>query len=219
MSSVVFCPHCQGQVANDPRMAGQLVSCPYCQGQFTMPAMMAGPAVAPPPPPVSTFSIVDSSPIVNVGKSRYEYHKRSRSQTETTKLWLGIVGSIVLFVGVFAPIISAPFVGNVNYFQNGKGDGTIVLILAVLSFVLVLTKFSVGLWLTGLGSLSVLVFTFVNFQTKMAEAKAKMDKDLAGNPFRGFADVAIQSAQLEWGWALLVVGAMLVIASAAIPTK
>lgn len=133
-----------------------------------------------------------------------------------TKQLLGLIGSIILFIGVFAPIVSIPIMGNMNYFQNGKGDGTIVLVLAVVSLVLVLVKKYNGLWFTGLGSLAVMAFTFINFQMKMSEAKAQMETELAGNPFRGLADIAMQSVQLQWGWALLVVGAALVIASAAI---
>lgn len=43
-----------------------------------------------------------------------------------------------------------------------------------------------------------------------------MESELAGNPFSGIADMAMQSVQLQWGWALLVIGAALVIASAAV---
>jgi hypothetical protein len=50
----------------------------------------------------------------------------------------------------------------------------------------------------------------------MAQAKAEMETELAGNPFRGLADVALQSIQLQWGRTLLVVGSALVSASAAI---
>jgi len=86
----------------------------------------------------------------------------------------------------------------------------------VASLVLVLTKNYKWLWFTGIGSLGVLLFTFINFQLKMSEVKTDMESQLAGNPFRGFADVAMQSVQLQWGWALLIVGAALVIASAAL---
>ena len=136
-----------------------------------------------------------------------------------TKQLLGLIGSIVLFIGVFTPIVSVPIVGNMNYFQNGKGDGTIVLILAVISLVLVLANKYKGLWFTGIGSLGVVLFAFINFQSKMSQAKADMDAELAGNPFRGLADMAMQSVQLQWGWALLIVGAALVIASAASKEK
>ena len=132
------------------------------------------------------------------------------------KQLLGLIGSIVLFIGVFTPIVSIPIVGNMNYFQNGKGDGTIILVLAVISLILVLTKKYNGLWFTSIGSIGVMLFTFINFQSKISQVKADMDSELADNPFRGLAEMAMQSVQLQWGWALLVVGAALVIASAAI---
>lgn len=132
-----------------------------------------------------------------------------------TKQLLGLIGSIVLFIGVFTPIGSVPIMGNMNYFQNGKGDGTFILILAIISLVLVLAKEYKGLWFTGIGSLGFMLFTFINFQSKMSQAKADIESELAGNPFRGLADMAMQSVQLQWGWALLIVGAAFVIASAA----
>lgn len=133
-----------------------------------------------------------------------------------TKQLLGLIGSLILFVGVFTPIVSIPIMGNMNYFQNGRGDGVIVLILAVVSLVLVLAKKYKGLWFTGLASIAALAFTFINFQMKFLDIKSHMDGELAGNPFRGLADMAMQSVQLQWGWALLIVGAALVIAAAAI---
>lgn len=116
-----------------------------------------------------------------------------------TKQLLGLIGSIVLFIGVFTPIVSVPIMGNMNYFQNGKGDGTLVLILALISLGLALANKYKGLWFTGIGSLVVMLFTFINFQSKMSQAKADMESELAGNPFRGLADMAMQSVQLQWG--------------------
>jgi len=132
------------------------------------------------------------------------------------KQLLGIIGSTVLFVGVFTPLVSLPIVGNMNYFQNGQGDGAFVLILAVISLVLALTKRYRWLWATGLLSLALMAYTFVTVQTRLSEAQAKMKSELEGNPFAGIADVAMQSVQLQWGWAVLVVGAALIIAAAAV---
>ena len=136
-----------------------------------------------------------------------------------TKQMLGLVGSVVLFIGVFAPIVSVPIVGNINYFQNGQGDGMIILVLAAISLILVLMERYKALWFPGSASLALMLFTLVNFQTKMSQFKADMELELADNPFRGLADMAISSVQLQWGWALLVVGAALVIISAALKNK
>jgi len=152
-------------------------------------------------------------------ESRESSELYERGNKKGTKQLLGLIGSAVLFVGVFAPIVSIPIIGNINYFQNGKGDGVIVLVLAVISLILILLKKFKGLWFTGLGSMGVVVFTFINFQINLANARTQMETELVGNPFRGIADMAMQSVQIQWGWALLIVGAVLVIASAAIKEK
>jgi hypothetical protein len=131
------------------------------------------------------------------------------------KQLLGIIGSAVLFLGVFTPIISVPFIGNMNYFQNGKGDGTIILVLAIVSLVLTLMKKYKGLWYTGAGSAAILLFTFINFQVRMSSMKSDMSRELAGNPFAGLAETMTGAVQLQWGWALLVIGVVLLICSAA----
>lgn len=132
-----------------------------------------------------------------------------------TRKVIGLIGSAILFIGVFAPIMSAPIVGNINYFQNGEGDGVVILILAIISLILVLGGKYKGLWFTGIIALGVMLFTFVHFQSTMSQVKADIDSELTDNPFRGLADMAVHSVQLQWGWALLIVGAVLLIASAA----
>jgi len=152
-------------------------------------------------------------------ESRESSEPYERGNKKGTKQLLGLTGSAILFVGVFAPIVSVPIMGNINYFNNGKGDGVIVLVLAAISLILVLLKKFKGLWFTGLGSMGIMVFTFVNFQISLANTMTQMETELVGNPFRGIADVVMQSVQIQWGWALLIIGAVLLIASAAIKEK
>ncbi len=128
----------------------------------------------------------------------------------------GFIGSIMLIVGVFTPLISIPMMGSMNYFQNGKGDGTIVLVLGVISIIIVLIRQYKWLWLTGLGSLGLLAYTFIQFQSRMSDVKSEMETSLAGNPFRGLADMAMQSVQIQWGFALLALGSIFLIVSASI---
>jgi len=140
----------------------------------------------------------------------------SASPTRRMKQKLGLIGALVLFVGVFMPVLHVPIVGNINYFQNGKGDGTIILILALISSGLLIRGKFEALWYTGLSSIGVMGFTLINFQMKMSKVKAQMETDLADNPFRELADLTIDLVQFQWGWSVLVVGAVLLMASAAI---
>lgn len=131
---------------------------------------------------------------------------------------LALIGSLLLLVGVFAPIIKIPILGSLNYFQNGRGDGAIVLVLSVTSIYFALTNRYRPLWITGLLSAAVLLFTFVRFQWVLSEAKGALDRNIAGSPFAGVATAAFQGVQLEWGWILLVIGAgMIVLAAVAKP--
>jgi hypothetical protein len=132
--------------------------------------------------------------------------------TLDTRQLIGIIACCVLFVGVFAPLVSLPFMGSINYFHNGEGDGTIVLVLAVLSLIVVLIRKYRWLWFTGVASLGMLTFTFVSFQHRMSSMRTDMSSDLADNPFAGLADLAVDAVQMQWGWGVLLAGgAMLLI--------
>ena len=132
------------------------------------------------------------------------------------KQMFGIIGSVFLIVGVFMPIVSVPIVGSINYFMNGKGDGVVVLVLAIISLVLVFAKKYKPLWLTGFASLGMMAFTFLNFQTRMSTAKSDLNAELAGNPFASLGQMALDTVQIQFGWIVLVIGAVLVLCSAAI---
>src|SRR5439155_2700081 len=128
---------------------------------------------------------------------------------------VGLTGALVLFIGVFTPIVSVPTVGYINYFQNEKMDGVVILSLALISFLLLLAKQYRGLWFTGLVSFAVLLFTFINLQIKISEIKDKLGVELAGNRPPGLADLAIRSVQIEWGWSVLTIGAAFIVWAAA----
>ena len=132
-----------------------------------------------------------------------------------TKQLVGLAGCGLMFLGVFMPIVSAPIIGNVNYFHNGKGDGVFVVILALASLACILREKYRRLWFTGIGSLGLMVFTIINLEIRIGRAKAQISKELADNPFGGLVGLAAESMQLQWGWAVLIMGAGLVIASAA----
>ena len=138
-----------------------------------------------------------------------------------TKKLLGLIGSLALFIGVFTPTFSYMVGivdgGNISYFHSGRGEGIIVLILAGISLLLVLTGKFQGLWFTGLGSLAVMLFTFFDFQGWLPQTG--LESEIADNPFKELLgriySEAVHTVQLEWGWAVLILGAAFVITSAA----
>lgn len=106
---------------------------------------------------------------------------------EKRQLW-GIAGSIILFVGVFTPIISMPIVGSMNYYNTAKGSGVLLLLFAVASLILVIKKMYKFLW----------VIVVTGYSLVLGKLAVLM----------------LDSVQLQWGWAVLMAGPMLIQASA-----
>lgn len=147
-----------------------------------------------------------------------EAERESAVSHITQRQLVAIAGAALLLLGIFAPIVTLPLVGSVNYFHNGKGDGSIIGALAVATVYFAITRKYKRLWWTGLGAAGVMLFTFIAFQLRISELKSSMEKDLAGNPFRGLADMAVGSIQLSWGWVILVFGIACVLFAAKWPT-
>lgn len=127
---------------------------------------------------------------------------------------LGLLGAGLLFLGVFTPIVSAPFLGSQNYFQNGEGDGIIIVAMAIVAIGMILSGRLRLVWLPGAAALAMLAFTFFSFRRGLGSIRDEMIAELAGNPFAGLGEAMLGSVQLQWGWAVLVLGGTLLIAAA-----
>ena len=125
---------------------------------------------------------------------------------------MGFIGSILLAAGVFAPLINLPAFKSINYL-NREIESVIILILAAVSFMLILTRKYNWLWLTGLGSLLTLIFSFIYFQIWFHEIRLNMETLTRGG---SLADRVIPVAQYQWGGVLLILGSILIIISAAV---
>lgn len=138
---------------------------------------------------------------------------QTREYTQKNQM-IAIAGSLLLFVGVFSPIVQLPIVGTINIYNQGEGDGIFILIVAALATIFTFTKhfrFHVFAGSVVLVDVAIILYRFTS---KLSQAKSQLNIDMADNPFRGFADMAMKSVQLQWGWTVLVIGAVLLISSA-----
>jgi LysM repeat protein len=97
-------------------------------------------------------------------------------------------------VGVFAPIASAPLIGSVNYFGVANRDGVLIFLLSIAALILSLKKKYKPLLAAGGLSLALLLLTLT-----------RAVLGLRGTP---------SNFQVQWGWAILVIGSGLLILSA-----
>lgn len=128
---------------------------------------------------------------------------------------LAVTAALLLIIGIFSPIVSFSFVGDVDFFRSGYGDGYILLIMAVASLALAVTGRWKQVLVPALGGLAVIVWTFLGVQDTISEARSGGSPVLAGNPHEGLAAATMASIQWEWGWLLLFAGSGLLVYSAA----
>ena len=137
------------------------------------------------------------------------------ADTRPGRQTLAVTAAILLLFGIFSPIVSFSFVGDVDFFRSGYGDGYILLVMTAASLALAVT----GRWkqviVPALGGLAVILWTFLGVQETISDARSGGSPELAGNPHAGLAPATMASIQWEWGWILLFAGSGLLVYSAA----
>lgn len=127
---------------------------------------------------------------------------------------MGFVGVAITILGIFSPILTAPVVGTVNYFKNGSEEAIILIVLTAFSTFLLAKKHYSWLYGSSVWAFLLVGGTFWYYQSLISDLKASTDRELAGNPFRGLADMAMAATGLSWGWVLLFLGTGLVVMAA-----
>lgn len=124
---------------------------------------------------------------------------------------LGYVGAGLLVAGLFLPVVTLPFAGNVTLMGNGTNFAALaLLVLGGISAVLVAKDRQSDLVWPGLAAAAMLIYLFGRLQYNLAEMRSSM-KELADNPFGGAAQAAMGAVQIQWGWLVLAAGAGILI--------
>jgi hypothetical protein len=119
---------------------------------------------------------------------------------------IGFVGCLCLIIGCFTPLVSVPIIGSFNYFHNGSGDGILILAFALISGIaLIFRKYIKILFLTGLTSLGIVIYDFFNISNTVS--------NIQSTNF-GMFNFLASSIQIEYGWAFLIIGSILIIVTA-----
>lgn len=124
---------------------------------------------------------------------------------------LAFLGAALLFIGSFLPLVSMPIVGNVNYFANGHGDGVLMVLIAALSAWFAGRQQFRRLVFTGGTAAALLALTMGMLYYRLRELRDAMPRESAGL-IGGLANALASSVQIQWGWAVLALGAVTLLA-------
>jgi hypothetical protein len=122
-----------------------------------------------------------------------------------------LVAAAVMALGAFCPIIHLPIVGTLNYVAGGKGDGVWIVLCAIAIAGLVVTGYRRATGFVALVALGVMLRALIGFSSAVSKAHAGFAKSMEDNPFAGLGKLVLNSVGLEWGWVLLIGGAVAVV--------
>lgn len=223
----IKCGYQRNQFDNAPEFA-----CPKCGVVYEKIAKTDIPAPASPPESATVNNNEEADKIAQIKqKAKLASAKQSRENWKNTqqkpkssssffeknlipehsqnKQLFIIIGSILLIVGVFSPVVHIPFAGDMNLFKNGKGDGTFILISAFATLIFAFLQKYSKVFVLSVISLSLVTFDLIHIIYKISSAKTDLKAELAGNPFAGLANMAAESVSLQWGWGILIAGLVL----------
>jgi hypothetical protein len=135
------------------------------------------------------------------------------------KRLLVLIGAALLVVGVFLPIASVPPEGSLNLLLPGGslGDGIFILVLALIGAALALAgKTRHAIWPAVL-SLAFLVWKYFQIKEAVDHAHAVIAEIGGGSELANSVSDSMQMNML--GWAVLAIGALVMIAGAAMAWK
>lgn len=124
---------------------------------------------------------------------------------------IAMIGAAMLLFGVFLPLFTVPFFGSVTYFENSRGAALVLMALGVGAAALAGTGRTRYAALVGLAALGVMVGTFIRARARLEEMREGLGDGLRGDLLRAIADRAADAVTPQWGWAVLVLGAFMLI--------
>lgn len=136
--------------------------------------------------------------------------------SKETKTLIGIAGVLCLILGIFAPFVSMPFLGAISILKFNGYVGAILFACAGVGGYFALKAAFKYMMYVGIAGLATTALTAVWFEYNLSRMRSQVDTELAGNPFAGIAGAMTQSVQLDWGVAILAIGAALLVVPAVV---
>lgn len=143
--------------------------------------------------------------------SPFVYHEEPAHEAVNLPFVSGLLGSLLLMAGVFAPLVSVPLLGGVTYISKGGWEGWTLFGAGVFALALTLLSRAPLLRVPATLATGVLVFDLTLLEVSLNEMRHMGDgAPSLANAFTGmFGGLAASAVQLEWAFPLLVIATIL----------
>jgi hypothetical protein len=125
---------------------------------------------------------------------------------------MALVGAALLAVGVFLPVVRVPKRGNMTL-MDLESAGTIVLVLAGVAAAVALIGWTRHVVWPGIATLGLLGYAYQRTNAEIAQSRARLGEGVGEDPLAALRDLAASNSSLEYGWAVLAIAALIVVAA------
>lgn len=119
-----------------------------------------------------------------------------------------LLGFALVFLGAFLPVFKVPVTGGVSLWDRFP-EGLVVIALAIGGGIASLNFHDRAVAVCARVCLGLTGLSMGWFLHRLSALQAEVSRDMAGNPFGGFATAMVNSAGLNWGLVVLVGGALI----------
>jgi len=135
--------------------------------------------------------------------------KSSSRHSEPIQRILAIAGSLLLVVAPFAPFLSAPILGRITLFQQGKGDGVILLVVALGALGSALLGRYGFLWVSGSIGAFEIGNLFLFFYHRLPEVIDNYRRQTKDNILGSIGEITLSNVDPDWGALVLLLGTLM----------
>ena len=121
------------------------------------------------------------------------------------------LGAVLLMVGVFVPILGVPILHDQSMMQLRPNVGWTILGLAALTVLIALIRKFRWLYIPGVIAVGLIAYTPLAMQAQKDAIQSDIKHHIASMP-GGFFGKFVGATSLEYGWTLMMLGAILILA-------
>lgn len=140
-----------------------------------------------------------------------EFLDNSHNPKESFQKIAAVVGSLLLLVAPFAPFISAPIFGRITLFQQGKGDGVVLMAVALIAGIFSVFGRYGFLWVSGALGLFEIGNLFYFFYRRLPEATENYRSQTKDSVFGSIGNMTLSGVDPDWGVMVLLLGTLVTI--------
>jgi hypothetical protein len=123
---------------------------------------------------------------------------------------IGLIGSVLLIIGVFIPLVRVPLAGGISFFDSDKLESIILIVLAVISIFLIVLKMYKLVWFSGIAALATVSASGIQTVRKLLSIKSTAEKIIGEKLTDKFTNATVEQIHISWGLVFMFVGAILI---------